>query len=406
MDVNLPSISELSQMQFLDPNAYGMAQKNIDLANQFQQQNLRSGEADIQAKTLANVYNQQTNPFKTEAQRLQNEGLGYDNRMNRVKADITEGTASEAKEAARQKFLQNASDDELKALHAKAEMIGIQGAALVDAGDPNGQKMLDKSKRMKDAFFKTMDEREKQAADLKKTEALVGGRLSVAETNAGASGYRADRGLEGTKYSADARVQAAMKKAGGNPKTLEAAITNEMGILQGLTDPAERQAQLDYINTLQQALVGIKQASQAQGIDTAGVAQLPQKGVDPIKMPPVQANRPTTPADINNAPPTKPQAESKLFNDIKNLYNGMTPAQLQAELVGTQQALAAAKSPDERRALQEAVGVLQQKIGGSSKQAAPQAPAGRVVIYKDGKPVGSVPQAQADLAVKQGYSLK
>src|SRR4030095_4449589 len=98
MDVNLPSINELSQMQFLDPNAYGMAQKNIDLANQFQQQNLRTGEADLQAKTLANMYNEQLNPYKVEQQRLENVGTGYKNRVAAVGADTTEGTAKESKE--------------------------------------------------------------------------------------------------------------------------------------------------------------------------------------------------------------------------------------------------------------------------------------------------------------------
>lgn len=38
--------------------------------------------------------------------------------------------------------------------------------------------------------------------------------------------------------------------------------------------------------------------------------------------------------------------------------------------------------------------------------AAPKAPTGRVVIYKDGKAVGTIPESQRDAAVKQGYLVK
>lgn len=37
---------------------------------------------------------------------------------------------------------------------------------------------------------------------------------------------------------------------------------------------------------------------------------------------------------------------------------------------------------------------------------APKVPAGRVIIYKDGKAVGTVPQAQAEQALKEGYTVK
>jgi hypothetical protein len=45
-------------------------------------------------------------------------------------------------------------------------------------------------------------------------------------------------------------------------------------------------------------------------------------------------------------------------------------------------------------------------IAGGGGAPAPVAPTGRVVIYKDGKPVGHVPANQVQDAISQGYSTK
>lgn len=47
-------------------------------------------------------------------------------------------------------------------------------------------------------------------------------------------------------------------------------------------------------------------------------------------------------------------------------------------------------------------------LGGAAPKpaAVPKVPTGRVVIYKDGKAVGTIPESQRDAAVKQGYLVK
>lgn len=50
--------------------------------------------------------------------------------------------------------------------------------------------------------------------------------------------------------------------------------------------------------------------------------------------------------------------------------------------------------------------VAPQLGGGAAPKAAPKVPTGRVIIYKDGKAVGTVPEAQREQALKEGYTLK
>lgn len=43
---------------------------------------------------------------------------------------------------------------------------------------------------------------------------------------------------------------------------------------------------------------------------------------------------------------------------------------------------------------------------GGSPTAVPKVASGRIIIYKDGKAVGTIPEAQKDQAIKEGYTLK
>lgn len=120
-DVNLPSIPELSQMEFMAPAAFQQANNQIGLANQFQQQNLQSGAQDIIAKTLANQQNQAMNPGRVDAQTLANQGTGFDNTIKSVDAQTKQALMSDSIEAQRAKMVASSSEDQLKALQSQGE---------------------------------------------------------------------------------------------------------------------------------------------------------------------------------------------------------------------------------------------------------------------------------------------
>ncbi len=54
-DVNLPALPSLDQMQFLDPRFIQQANTQMDLGNQFAQQNLASGAQDLQMNWMRSV---------------------------------------------------------------------------------------------------------------------------------------------------------------------------------------------------------------------------------------------------------------------------------------------------------------------------------------------------------------
>lgn len=118
---NLPSIAELGQMEFMSPMAYQQAQGQIGLANQFANQNLAMGGQDLQAKQLANLFQQQADPMRLQQMQLANEGTGNANVISGVNSRIASSTEEEAKAARRAELLAKASDDELKALRTQAE---------------------------------------------------------------------------------------------------------------------------------------------------------------------------------------------------------------------------------------------------------------------------------------------
>lgn len=83
----------------------------------------------------------------------------------------------------------------------------------------------------------------------------------------------------------------------------------------------------------------------------------------------------------------------------------------QAALAKAQEAEAALKASKQDTATAKLTGTPDlEKVGvathkGIDAPKKPQAPAGRIVIYKDGKPVGTVPLAQKEAAIKQGYKV-
>lgn len=388
-DVNLPSFGELGQMEFMSPMAFQQAQNQIGLANQFQQQNLGLGAQDLQAKTLANQFSEQANPMRLQGLGLDNEAKTNANVLGGIDARTAAALEPEAKAAKRQALLAKASEDELKQLLSTAEKEYMSDDPLV-------------SKRGENKLLHTKAEltRRNSAADaLERAQAQAEARLQgIQMAQEGQSGRTAATNASRESIAAgniSAKERALQAKAQGNPKTAEAAAVKYQMEADMEEDPTEkaRLAQLAkqygaYSMALKNAQAGTKPDMAQFGFTTNPV----NMGVGAVN--PAPAVRPT------------PGGNSGLAgggaNDQQNILL---------------QEYSKTTDPRDREALTRELqrsgyrGPLPgQQPAGQPKQApagpAIKAPAGRVVIYKDGKPVGSVPEAQAEAAKQQGYTLQ
>lgn len=285
MPVNLPSLTELQNAQFIHPMYYDQVQKQIGLGNQFAEQGLEKGAADLQQQVLANLFAEQNNPQRVEQQRLQNEGLGYDNQSKGVKARTDVALEGESREAKRAEMLKSASEDDLKRLMAQAE------AELLNP-DP---QVKERAQRKLDGSWGEIQRRNKEAARLKETELIVGGRKAVAETNADARRDVATTNLEGNKYRADVQRRLAEAKAAGGSMNLDKTLADAYRRASEATDPEEKSALVAYAQGLQdiivtqkQALAGTKPDLNQLGVPTL---KLPSVNVPPTVKPPAQTNR-------------------------------------------------------------------------------------------------------------------
>lgn len=388
-DVNLPSFSDLGSMEFMSPMAFQQAQNQIGLANQFQQQNLGLGAQDLQAKTLANQFSEQANPMRLQGLGLENTSKANANTISGINAQQATELAPEAKAAKRQELLGKASEDELKQLMGQAQKEYMSDDPVVSK---RGENKLLHTKAELTRRLTAADEltRTKASADAR----LEGVRMAQEGLNSRTSATNASReSIAADKLAAAER--ALQNKAQGNPKTAEAAAVKYQIEADMEEDPVEkaRKAQLAkqygaYSMALKNAQAGTKPDMAQFGFTTNPV----NMGVGAVN--PAPAVRPT------------PGGNSGLAgggaNDQQNILL---------------QEYSKTTDPRDREALTRELqrsgyrGPLPgQQPAGQPKQApagpAIKAPAGRVVIYKDGKPVGSVPEAQAEAAKQQGYTLQ
>lgn len=405
----LPSLGELSQAEFMSPMMFQQAQNQIGLGNQQAQQNLDQGAANLQATTLQNLFNEQNNPQLVEQQGLMNVGRGYTNRENAVKAKQTEELAATDTEAKRAEMLKKVDEDKLASLTARGQALMM---------DPDPEKAA-AGKKMMDASFKEQQRRAKEAAEQTKAETLVGGRLGVANINA------AQRGTANTLDNQTRLAIAQMKSADnqakmannvGKPaKNLEEELARSYKELSTESDPEKRQDLLEYVNGVNQLLVGVKQAASGQQIDAAAVANLPKRPQSQATMPPVIAAPPRPAAPGANmmipvpgqqVPGPTNTTEAGMARDLAPLLAKVnTPQEAQKEIQDTQ-AMMSSMPPQDRQNAQQYIDGLKAKFGGGTKPPAPQSKPGYVVLYKDGKPVGQVPAAKAEAAKAQGYTIQ
>lgn len=112
---------------------YGMDQ--MDLAKQFQTQKYQQEGENLRKTTLANQFDEQNNPLKTQEQQLRNTGLDLANRGVGVDTRIKEATEPLQLDATQKEFINKASKADLDALEYNAQrMIYSRDPKVVEQG--------------------------------------------------------------------------------------------------------------------------------------------------------------------------------------------------------------------------------------------------------------------------------
>jgi hypothetical protein len=286
MDMNLPSITELGQMEFMSPLANQQAQRQIDLATQFKNQNLDIGAQDLQTKTLNNMFQVQNDPLKLEEMRLKNSGTSADNIIKDINAQQRQALAPEELEAKRAKLVKEWSDSKLeKAMNDAQEMVW--------SGDP---EKVEKGKSLYANSFKELSARMKAKDELAKQESENASRERVGAANNATA-------KEVAGIYAGSREKVAEVRAGGGASNIwtalqsgkmtpDKAAISAYALAQIEQDPAEAEKLLQIAATAEKMMMNKAQA----GADARAAGQVDITGATKGRVP-VQG-RQLTPAVV------------------------------------------------------------------------------------------------------------
>lgn len=390
---NLPSIAELGQMEFMSPMAYQQAQGQIGLANQFANQNLAMGGQDLQAKQLANLFQQQADPMRLQQMQLANEGTGNANVISGVNSRIASATEEEAKAAKRAELLAKASDDELKALRTQAEKE-------YESEDPAVRARGEKKLMASVAEF---NRRNKQKDNLEIANVKGEDRLSMEMLRQNAMTGRNNDTIAARLQAQAAKDRAAAQKAQGSSPNAEKAAVRAQMLADETDDPAQREYYLNqakaftaYSMALKNAGAGTKPDMAQFGIQTNEV-NTGMGGVNP--RPPGIA-----PAGPNLGPTNNgrgdPPARSGLVSpeDEAHRRSVMGLSALEAQYVEE-------KDPARRQQLAQAIDATRSALGqnkqASGQPAQPQAPAAPANI-----PQGAVQMLRSNPQLAAAFDQK
>ncbi len=340
-------------MEFMAPMSFGQAQNQIGLGNQFAQQGLAQGAAELEAKALANMFTAQNNPMRLEEQALRNTGMGFENTIQGVKSRSAVDLEEEEKAARRAKLLSAASEDDLKKLQSQAEAEMLNPDPAVQA---RGQKKLEGS-------WQELQRRAKAADDLAKAKVIGDGRMAVAGVREGGADRRNDAdnaaALQRAQLSAASREKNIAGKANGSlPNAEKAAVSFQMQA-DNEEDPTERARLAQLAKQYAAYSVALRNATSGSKPDLAAFG--------------IQTNPVVLGIGNTNAPPRTsgagdPPARSAVINP--------TGEQSVAERTGrdlqeAEAAYAREKDPKKRAALAPVIGQLREAAATAPKPSAP-----------------------------------
>lgn len=375
----LPDLSNVGDLPtYLNQAAMGQ----IGMANQFNQLGLQQNQAALQGQGLENALAQQMNPLKVqqaqatlEGSGLANVAQGLTNRTNLANEDVT-------REQKRAEALAKASEADLQRLQSEAQKKLMQGAQMGD------QKMVALGQKMLEGSWAEIVRRSEMQNKREVAELQGQSRQAVAGVTQAGATQREQMGIEAGKYKKGTASKSLMDNL--NSAKTPGQVAEAANLLANSFAAQGDQEQAAYYTRI--AVEARQRAGEdtsnrglaTPGIDVPAVADLPARA-RPTAVAPVGAGRQVQ-GPVSGLPPLSPSeqflpgAEEDFATKIKD---PVARAEALRQLDASRQAKPAAP-----------------------RAQAPVAPAGRVIIYKDGKPVGSVPESQAAAAKAQGYSLQ
>lgn len=273
MGPQFPTSQGLAQSEFLPAYAFQQQREQTNLANQFAQQEMLQKKAELEAKMLENLFNQQNNPQKVKQQGLINSGMETKNEGDRASLDEWKGP--DATIARRNEYIAKANENQLKMIMSQAQ---------ADMMNPDPKV----SGPAKDMYMRSATEvaaRQRNEEDMGKIRLQGENSARVANIGAGAT-------LGAARINADARMQAAAGKnkdlitslLGKPPATQYAAYTAlaQRAVNSGDYESA-REFGLLAESVKAQVEQGLMARSDPNAVSATGVTGLP--GQTPVQLP-------------------------------------------------------------------------------------------------------------------------
>lgn len=380
MPLDLPSVQSLNDMQFLPPGLNQIAGQNIATQGQYNSGLLQQQAADLQAKSLQNMFDTQNNPQRVEAQRLTNIGTSNANDISGANARTKTALEPEEREAARAEHLSKMDESNLKSLTAQGEALSVKGAAIGDTD------MEAKGKRMMDAGRKELVARTKAQNDLEKTNAQLQGRLEGVLAQQQGADTRNQRDNDTKRYVAEQRAKGTNKAN----DILTSVQSGKMDFVKAATAfgvMASMESDPELAQKYQTLATQFEKAEAGRNDRMAGKPDLAKLGVDVNQFAPALGSTAATnipnsrpPAQAGGAGPTN-TTEAGMARDLAPLLAKVnSPAEIQNEIDATTAMLPSLSAKDRPNAEAYIAGLKAKQGGGAPK--APNVPAGAVDMLK------------------------
>ena len=383
---SLQQLPDLASLETLSPYLNQAGMQQIGMANQFNQMGLKQGQADLEQQTLRNMFDTANNPQKLEAGRLANEGAGLENILRGVESRTASANEDVNKEAKRAKALAEMDDNKLKQLQSQAERF------LAEAARDGDNEKAAKAERMLNGSWDEIQRRRKAEDELKKAQAMGDNRMRVVEAQQAGANERNQANISARQQAVAARAQ-----GGKQPnENFQQAATRAMREMNSAQDLAERAAKQEEVMYWLQQEQNRQLASGVGKVDVGQAANVPTVQAPKIVAPPSRSvSGPVSQAPSGQAPGSMVAGPGA--NDRQNIIL---------------QELSKANNPQDQEALKRELqrlgykGALPGQAAPAQTQLPPVPPKpGKIAIYKDGKPVGYVPEGQRQQALDAGYQI-
>lgn len=304
----LQQLPDLASLEGLSPYLNQAGMNQINMANRFNQTGLQQNQADLESKTLQNLFDRQNDPMRLESQRLQNEQQSMTNENTGITLGMRKELLPEEKKAKAAEYLKTQSDAALADFMAKAKLDMM-------SDDPNVAK-AGRNKYMMSA--------EEQSARVKHQEAMERQSAQIASNEKIAAGHDAT-----TLKAADIRAKSA---SGGSamPKTFDGLINYWAQEAQMAAQSGDmvRHANANQMLQIIQQAQSSKPAVQSQGMKDAGQIDLSGKVPMRPNTAPAPAQIPAPGgASVSGGAPGQPNAPNppppSSLADVQKMYPGV-----------------------------------------------------------------------------------